>query len=69
MRFAGVHIGGDRHAIAVVDEAGAVLVKSTFFGEDAAGYQRVRTFWAIRTVAWWRWRRRDTIGATCSRSW
>jgi transposase len=42
MRFAGVDIGGDRHAVAVVDEAGAVLVKSTFFGEEAAGYERVK---------------------------
>jgi transposase len=42
MRFAGIAIGGDRHAIAVVNEGGAVLVKSTFFGEDAEGYQRVR---------------------------
>jgi predicted NBD/HSP70 family sugar kinase len=37
MRFAGIDIGGERHAVAVVDEAGAVLVKSTFFGEEAAG--------------------------------
>lgn len=42
MRFAGIDIGGERHAIAVVNEGGAVVVKSTFFGEDAAGYQRVR---------------------------
>jgi transposase len=42
MRFAGIDIGGERHAVAVVNEGGAVLVKSTFFGEDAAGYQRVR---------------------------
>ena len=42
MRFAGIDIGGERHAVAVVNEGGAVLVKSTFFGEDAAGYERVR---------------------------
>ncbi len=42
MRFAGIDIGGERHAAAVVNEGGGVLVKSTFFGEDAAGYQRVR---------------------------
>jgi transposase len=42
MRFAGIDIGGERHAVAVVNEDGALLVKSTFFGEDAAGYQRVR---------------------------
>jgi transposase len=42
MRFAGIDIGGEHHAVAIVDEGGAVLVKSTFFGEEAAGYQRVR---------------------------
>ena len=42
MRFAGIDIGGERHAVAVVNENGAALVKSTFFGEDAVGYQRVR---------------------------
>jgi len=42
MRFAGIDIGGERHAVAVVSEGGGVLVKSTFFGEEAAGYERVR---------------------------
>jgi hypothetical protein len=42
MRFAGIDIGGERHAVAVVNDGGTLLVKSTFFGEDAAGYQRVR---------------------------
>jgi transposase len=42
MRFAGIDIGGERHAVAVVNEGGTVLVKSAFFGEDAAGYQQVR---------------------------
>ncbi len=42
MRFAGIDIGGERHAVAVVNEGGAVLVKSTFFGEDAEGYERVK---------------------------
>jgi transposase len=41
-RFAGIDIDGERHAVAVVDEAGPVLVKSTFSGEDAEGYRRVR---------------------------
>src|SRR5580704_11790608 len=27
------------------------------------------TFSAIRTIVWWRWGRRGTIGVTCSRSW
>jgi len=42
MRFAGIDIGGECHAVAVVDEAGAALVRSKFFGEEAVGYQRVR---------------------------
>jgi hypothetical protein len=32
MRFAGIDIGGERHAVAVVNEGGAILVKATFFG-------------------------------------
>jgi Transposase len=42
MRFAGIDIGGERHAVAVVDEAGAVLVRSTYFEEEAAGYELVK---------------------------
>src|SRR6266851_5148179 len=42
MRFVGIDIGGERHALAVVDEDGTVLTKSTFFGEEAAGYRRLR---------------------------
>jgi transposase len=42
VRFAGIDIGGERHAVAVVDEDGRVLTMSTFFAEEAAGYQRVR---------------------------
>jgi transposase len=42
MRFAGIDIGGDRHAVAVVNDNGALLIKSTLFGEEAAGYQRLR---------------------------
>jgi transposase len=42
MRFVGIDIGGERHALAVVDEDGTVLTKSTFFGEEAAGYNWVR---------------------------
>jgi hypothetical protein len=41
MRFVGIDTDGERHAVAVVNEAGLVLVKSTFYGDDAAGYQRV----------------------------
>ena len=40
-RFAGIDIGSERHVVAVVDEHGAVLLKPTPFGEEAAGYQRL----------------------------
>jgi transposase len=40
-RFAGIDIGSERHVVAVVDEHGAVLLKSTPFDEDAAGYRRL----------------------------
>jgi len=40
-RFAGVDIGSERHVVAVVDEHGAVLLKPTPFGEEAAGYRRL----------------------------
>src|SRR6266481_7669987 len=41
MRFVGIDIGGERHAVAVVKDDGALLVRSTLFGEEAAGYQRL----------------------------
>jgi predicted NBD/HSP70 family sugar kinase len=31
MRFAGIDIGGERHAVAVVNENGALLVRSALF--------------------------------------
>ncbi len=42
MRFVGIDIGSMRHAIAVVDEAGAEVQRAMPFGEEAAGYQRLR---------------------------
>jgi len=42
MRFVGIDIGGERHAMAVVNEDGAVLAKSMFFTEDAGGYRKLR---------------------------
>ena len=42
MRFAGIDIGGERHAVAVVNDDGALLVRSTLFGEEVVGYQRLR---------------------------
>ena len=41
MRFAGIDIASETHVVAVVDDEGAVVVKATPFGEDAAGYQKL----------------------------
>ena len=38
MRFAGIDIGAERHMVAVLDEQGEVLCRSSPFGEDASGY-------------------------------
>jgi transposase len=40
MRFAGIDIASETHVLAIVDADGAVVLKATAFGEDAAGYQR-----------------------------
>ena len=42
MRFAGIDIGSEQHAVALVGEAGEVLQKPVSFGEEAAGYRRLR---------------------------
>jgi transposase len=41
MRFAGIDIGAERHMVAVLDEHGEVLCRSSPFGEDASGYARL----------------------------
>jgi transposase len=41
MRFAGIDIASEKHFVAVVDEASAVLEKSTSFSEDNAGYVKL----------------------------
>jgi transposase len=41
MRFAGIDIGHERHVVAVVDEHGQVLCRSSPFREDATGYRRL----------------------------
>ncbi len=41
MRTAGVDIGSEQHVLALLDEAGKVLVRPTKFSEDAAGYERL----------------------------
>ena len=40
MRFAGIDIASETHVLAIVTTAGAVELKATPFGEDAAGYQK-----------------------------
>lgn len=38
MRFAGIDVGSKTHVLAIVDEAGNVLLKPTSFAENAEGY-------------------------------
>lgn len=42
MRFIGIDIGAEAHAVAVVDEAGQVVLKPTSIAEDAQGYTHLR---------------------------
>jgi transposase len=41
MRYAGIDVGSKTHVVAIVAANGEVLVKSTSFGEDAAGYDKL----------------------------
>lgn len=41
MRFAGIDIASETHVLAIVEFDGAIALKATPFGEDAAGYQKV----------------------------
>ncbi len=41
MRFIGIDIGSEKHAIAVVDENGAVVTKPVMCAEDAEGYRQL----------------------------
>jgi transposase len=41
MRFIGIDIGSEKHAIAVVDENGAVVTKPVMCAEDADGYRQL----------------------------
>lgn len=41
MRFAGIDIASQIHAVAIVNESGEVLAKPTPFAEDATGYQKL----------------------------
>jgi transposase len=40
MRFAGIDIASETHVLAMVNAEGAIELKATLFGEDAAGYQK-----------------------------
>src|SRR5215831_13609344 len=42
MQFVGIDIASERHVVAVVNEAGDVVVKPTAFSEDASGYHLLR---------------------------
>ena len=41
MRFAGIDIASQTHVVAIVDEAGRLLLKPTAFQENASGYQKL----------------------------
>lgn len=41
MRYAGIDVASEKHFVAVVDEASAVIQKSISFGEDAQGYLKL----------------------------
>ena len=43
MRFVGIDVAAERHVVAMVDGAEAVLLKATTFTEDAEGYQTLRS--------------------------
>jgi hypothetical protein len=51
MRFAGIDIGGERHAVPVVNDGGALLVRSRSERRprDISG---CASFWVIQTPAW-----------------
>jgi transposase len=39
--YAGIDIASQKHFVAVVDDAGAIVTKATSFGEDAGGYAKL----------------------------
>jgi hypothetical protein len=61
MRFVGIDIGGERHAMAVVKGEGAVLTRPTVFTEDAAGIGSCESSSGIQRTAWSPWRRLGII--------
>ena len=49
MRFVGIDVGAERHVVAAVDVAQAVVLKPMGFAEDAGGYQQMLTLWGPAT--------------------
>ena len=41
MRFIGIDIAAEKHFVAIVDEASEVVLRSTSFGEDGEGYEKL----------------------------
>lgn len=68
-RFVGIDVGAETDMVAVVDESGTVLRKSTAFGEDAAGYRGCVNCLVTRTVRWSQWRQLESTGAIYSLHW
>jgi hypothetical protein len=66
MRFAGIDIGAERHMLAVLDEQGEILCRSSPFGEDDSGYTRLFELLGPPDDLWWRWRRPAITGAIYS---
>ena len=66
MRFAGIDIGAERHAVAVVDEAGNILHKPESVGEEAAGYRRLRALLGDPSDCLSQWRPRGITGKISS---
>jgi hypothetical protein len=72
MRFVGIDIASEKHVVAVVDEAGGVLVKPVGFGEDAGEYAKLFELLgcaaeATVTARFLRaGRRRVLLGASCT---
>ena len=68
MRYIGIDIAAEKHFVAVVDGACEVLVKSTAFGEDEAGYHKLFELLGEPRHSS-PWRRRGTTGRTSSPPW
>jgi len=69
MRFAGIDIDAEKHFVAVVDDRREVLVKSTAFTEDAAGYGKLLELHSRsgsrRTAAAWSATSSSAAAASC----